>query len=278
MHSLEGILRGIAIDELVNNRELSALTSWIGEHLQYSNRHPFNEVISRLQTVLSDGIVNEDEIADVIWLCNKFRTEDIFFSRVTADMQRLQGILGGIAADGTISVQELRGLQEWMSENEHLKSCWPYDELESLMLAVLADGRIDEKEEKSLKQFFNEFFLHTGHRSIELNESVDIETISGLCAVCPEIAFPDRTFCFTGKSKRATRDEIEQSILALGGLLSQRVTQTIDYLIVGADGNPCWAYACYGRKVEEAVKLRKKGLSMLIVHEHDFWDAYEDNA
>ncbi|MBL8852891.1 MAG: hypothetical protein JNK57_02855 [Planctomycetaceae bacterium] len=278
MHSLEGIVRGIAIDNLVNNRELVALTTWIGDHLQYANRHPFNDVISRLQAILADGVVDEEEIADVVWLCNKFTTEDTYFSKVTSDMQRLQGILGGIVADDKVTELELRGLREWMSDNEHLKTCWPYDELEALLLSILADGHLDEKEEEALKQFFNEFFVHTGHRAIELRSSEDIETISGVCAVCPEIRFPGHAFCFTGKSKRTTRAEIEEKILSLGGSFSPRVTQTIDYLIIGADGNPCWSYACYGRKVEAAVGLRKKGASLLIVHEYDFWDAYEDHA
>ena len=50
-------------------------------------------------------------------------------------------------------------------------------------------------------------------------------------------------------------------------------TKQTDFLIIGADGNPCWAYACYGRKVEKAVHLRKQGSRLLIVHENDFWDA-----
>ncbi len=46
--------------------------------------------------------------------------------------------------------------------------------------------------------------------------------------------------------------------------------------MVGAKGNPCWAFACYGRKVEEAMALRKAGNRLLIVHENDFFDALED--
>lgn len=49
-----------------------------------------------------------------------------------------------------------------------------------------------------------------------------------------------------------------------------------DFLVVGADGNPCWAFACYGRKVEMAIDYRKQGCKLLIVHENDFWDAARD--
>ena len=46
--------------------------------------------------------------------------------------------------------------------------------------------------------------------------------------------------------------------------------------MVGNSGNPCWAYACYGRKIEEAVTLRKAGAKVVIVNETDFWDAVDD--
>ncbi|GMA55471.1 hypothetical protein GCM10025857_68280 [Alicyclobacillus contaminans] len=51
------------------------------------------------------------------------------------------------------------------------------------------------------------------------------------------------------------------------------MTVDTDYLVVGDQGNPCWAFSCYGRKVEKAVKLRKQGRRILIIHEVDFWDA-----
>jgi hypothetical protein len=38
-------------------------------------------------------------------------------------------------------------------------------------------------------------------------------------------------------------------------------------------GNEFWAFACYGRKVEQAYTQRRKGHHIVIVHERDFWDA-----
>lgn len=39
------------------------------------------------------------------------------------------------------------------------------------------------------------------------------------------------------------------------------------------DRNPSWAFACYGRKVKQALAYRKAGSRMLLVYENDFWDA-----
>ena len=64
--------------------------------------------------------------------------------------------------------------------------------------------------------------------------------------------------------------------MAHEGLVEKNVTDRSDYLVIGSGGNPCWAYSCHGRKVEKAVKMRKQGHPIIIVHESDFWDAIED--
>src|SRR5262245_39933921 len=186
-------------------------------------------------------------------------------------MQRLQGLLAGVTADKKIEPHELRYVQGWIDEHQHLKSCWPYDEIEALLLEVMRDEVVDETEHAALMQFFSEFTGRPGHRSL-VTESVST-TARGICAVCPEIIFPERIFCFTGSSKRATRKMMESMIKDRGGQTSKNIVRGLHYLVIGADGNPCWAYACYGRKVEAAVALRKEGLPLVLVHEHDFWDA-----
>jgi hypothetical protein len=56
------------------------------------------------------------------------------------------------------------------------------------------------------------------------------------------------------------------------------VIKELDYLIVAAERNLCWAFSCYGRKVEAAMDLRKSGTRLTIVHENDFWDAVADHG
>ncbi len=94
--------------------------------------------------------------------------------------------------------------------------------------------------------------------------------------MCPEIEFSGATFCFTGAFSKYTRKELAATVERLGGNFSPNITKGVRYLIIGANGNPCWAYACYGRKVEKAIELRKSGARMLLVHENDFQDAVAD--
>jgi NAD-dependent DNA ligase len=92
------------------------------------------------------------------------------------------------------------------------------------------------------------------------------------------VVFQGKVFGFTGASTKYSRKEFEEIVQALGGIVARSVSKKLDYLIIGADGNPCWAYACYGRKVEMAVALRKAGARILLVHENDFHDAVADLA
>jgi hypothetical protein len=276
LHSLEGILKGIAADGLLQAREVRALERWLDDNRELQNKHPFNEISAALTTALADDTLTPEEIADVLWLCERFHTDNIYFDAITSDMQRLHGMMAGCLFDGVITEDELKQLRAWMDDREHLRSCYPYDELQSLILAVLKDGRIDVHEQTMLKHFFAEFINYIGHRAVTKPDPADIDIgmpIAGLCAVDPDIVFPDKCFCFTGASEKAPRSEIAAIITKRNGLFSPRVTQDLDYLVVGADGNPCWAFSCYGRKVELAMKYRRAGCHMLIVHECDFWDA-----
>lgn len=277
IHTLEGMLTGIAIDSAISEQEAAAILGWTDTHSDVLGVHPFNQIIPRLEEALEDGVLDEEEKADLLWLCGQLKTDSKYFNLITSDMQRLQGILYGIAADGVIEIAELDKLQEWMGEREHLRKTWPYDELESLIFSVLADGKIDEVENKYLWAFFKNFTEDAGHHIVEAPAIEEDMNIFGLCASCPEISFKQTQFCITGRSERVPRKELVDTIESLGAVFRKSVVRGLDYLIVGCEGNDAWAFSCYGRKVEQAINLRKQGSPLLIVHENDFWDAVEDS-
>jgi hypothetical protein len=272
VHELHGILLGVTADAKVNDRELSRLNQWITDHREFRDRQPFKEVFGMLSTVLADGIVDESELADLFWMCSRFSDENEYYNEVTADMQRLQGLMAGIAADSIITAEEITALDQWMAKREHLKGCWPFDDLESVITHALKDGKISAEEQSQLLRFFGEFSTSPGQKAVKVTEDLIDFAIGGVCALAPELVFPERVFCLTGTSERAPRSEIQKLIVARGGVCSKSLTKKVHYLVVGCEGNPCWAFSCYGRKVEEAMKLRKDGHKLVIVHEVDFWD------
>ncbi len=277
VNSLLGLIEGMAIDSSINESEVSFLNLWLAEHADVRDRHPYNEMVPVVQAAVEDGVLTQEEHDDIVWLCERLRSTE-YFDQTTADLQRLHAILGGIVSDGQVTEDELRGLSAWLQDHDHLKTCWPYDEIDSLIVGVLKDQRIDAEEHALLKAFFSEFTALMDDRTITSPVVSEGASMVGLCAVCPEIEFTESTFCFTGASSRYTRKELTETVERLGGNFASNVTKNVRYLIIGADGNPCWAYACYGRKVEKAVELRRSGVRVLIVHENDFHDAVADAA
>lgn len=165
INSLLGLLEGIAIDGKVTPGEVSMLRMWLEDHQDVAQRHPFNELVPAVASAVADGVLDDEERQDLLWLCERLRSTE-FFNMVTADMQRLHALVGGIAADGEITVEEMRGLSDWLAEHEQLKTCWPYDEIETLTTKVLGDGSIDAEEQKMLLAFFAEFLAVLDERTV----------------------------------------------------------------------------------------------------------------
>ena len=272
VNSLLGIVEGIAVDGTINDSELGFLDLWIREHHELRDRHPYNELIPVVERSIEDRVLSEEEREDLRWLCERLTSSE-FFDRTSADLQRLHGFLGGVIADAHISEAELRGLSDWLDDHQHLRTCWPYDEIGALVTGVLADGRIEEHEHAMLMRYFADFVEIGDERALAIAPVAHDGEIGGLCAVDPIIEFEGRGFCFTGASSRMTRSELAARVADRGGRMYDAVSKKVDYLVIGADGNPCWAYACYGRKVEKAIEMRRAGARVLIVHEIDFHDA-----
>lgn len=281
VNTLEGILHGIWLDGHINHEEAKELREWCFDHERFLTKAPFDEIVPKLLKALEDGALDQEEYEDIRWVLNNSKIENEYFDAITSDIQELQGIIHGITADGRIEKSELECLHDWLLEREDLKGTYPYDEIESLIVGTLQDGVIDPTEHSALLSFFHSFTSFSLSkrltRSLELACDNTTPTLrkSGICAIDPEIIFSGKVFVFTGISERAPRKEIAEHIAKREGSLSENLSAS-HYLVVGNAGNPAWAFACYGRKVEKAMQLRKEGKRIIIVNEVDFWDALGD--
>ncbi|MFY3790808.1 BRCT domain-containing protein [Ureibacillus sp. MALMAid1270] len=278
VNSLIGILEGIKLDSVVNTLELEEVIHWCSLQRKFQNKFPFSEIIPMIDLALVDGVITEEEIEDILWLCKNVVHQDgfnMYYNVVTSSLQELQGIIHGVMADNVLTEQEITKMFSWMNDHEFLKGYYPFDEIYSLLISIKEDGIISDDEKNMLRAYFSHFIDTRSSyniNEIEMKELQSKYSVTGICVVDPQIIFEGRTFSFTGTSSKAKRSEIAELITNNGGIFNNNVTQQTDYLIVGNDGNPCWAFSCYGRKVEKAVDLRKNGSSILIVHENDFWD------
>lgn len=277
INSLKGILLGINLDKEVNIKELNELKQWAENHKALINRNPFKEFMTIIEETVSNNIPATETIEDLFWLCQKYENDNYYYKALTTDLQTLQGICHGILADGIINEKEVRDLEGWLEQNTHLSTYYPYDEIRSLILSIVSDGIIEEEEILVLKAYLNQFVnIENQEIAKQINDEIADINISGHCTSDPNIDFDGKTFCVTGVLKSGIRAELENLISDLGGIPTKSVTKKTDYLIVGDNGNQAWAFACYGRKVEKALEMRKAGHQICLVHEYDLMDAIED--
>jgi hypothetical protein len=277
INALKGILLGINVDGEITNHEINELKRWVDLHDDLINRNPFNEFMTIIKSTIENDIPPKEAIEDLFWLCQKYESDNYYYNAVTSDLQTLQGLCQGILSDGVITEQEIYGLDKWLKENEHLNSYYPYDEIRSLVLSIISDHKVDEEEILVLKAFFSQFVkLQDETIADKIKKETSDIRIEGLCTSEPQVTFPGKTFCITGVLKRGSRENLQRDIIKLGGIPTESVNKKTDYLIVGDNGNPAWAFSCYGRKVEKALGLRKEGHTITLIHEFDFGDIVDD--
>ena len=279
INTLRGIVAGISTDGTTSGDEINELVHWCTLHSHLRDRHPFSEILPVVEKACEDGVITEDESKDILWICSSFADNAGYYDEITSSIQFLAGMIHGVMADGELADREILAIQSWIDANDFLAGTYPFDEINSLLNTVLADKKIDQEERDTLLAFFSNLIEFKNSFNLAEKDFADLRakySVDGICAICPEIQIKGKTFCFTGESHRASRNEIADIVTRYGGVCRGSVSKKTDYLIVGNGGNRCWAYACYGRKIEDAVNLRKEGAPVLIVNETDFWDVIDD--
>jgi hypothetical protein len=266
-HELEGLLRGISADRQILPEEVDRLRSWLSSAEPYRDIRPFSEIRAHLIRALDDGVLSIDECEDLLFVASKYTTVNPYFTALTSGIQVLMGFLTGIAADRHIADEEIEVLRQWIDDWAHLKGLWPYDECESIVVTI-----VTTREREPGLSHLQTIVAHCPIAGEAPDEQV-FGLATAVCATDPVVEFQDRLFVVTGDSSRASRAEIERHIEARGGLIRNGVSVKTDYLIVCDAGSPHWAFACYGRKIDQASRLRKAGHRITIAHERDFWDA-----
>lgn len=276
LFTLKGLLEGILIDDEINSDETLELANWLSVNEALEKYKPFDEIVNALRVILEDGYIDDEEKEDLIWLTSHMTEHNKYYDVVTRSVQTLQGICHGILADNKIEEAEVAGIINWIEDHEFLEGTYPYDELRTLLNSILADMVITDDELNTLKAFLGEFVDCTVSYNVsqaELDELKSMYNIGGLYALHPNVIVQDHAFCITGESSRASRSEMEQIVTEHGGRITKSVSGKTDYLVIGDKGSDAWAFACYGRKVEKALEIRKNGGKVIIVKESDFWSA-----
>jgi len=272
LQTLVGILNGVTSDAVINSTEYQAVQSWVNSKKGYEEKQPYKTVLEIIRVSFNDGILTIDETQNIVWFCNQYISKTSYYDAITAGIQKLTGILKGVIIDGNVNFTELEYLDSWLEEHDFLKNSYPYDEIYNLTTSIIQDKTITPEEQEALLTFCHAFIDDSGHNS---NTTLVSSLKTGFYQIDPTINIQEKCFCITGLSKKYKRREIAEQIELYGGYVVDRVSSKLDYLIVCDEKNTCWAFTCYGRKIEEAIKHRKQGAKLAIVHEYDLYDTLQ---
>ncbi len=270
-NGLIGLIDGITADGVLHEKELAGIANWLLSTKHYERKSPYKQLVSILASALSDFYLDEEEILNIKWFCQKYISGNQYYDQITNGIQRLHGILDGISLDLKINEEEVIYLSDWLTENSFLISHYPYDEVSFLLNRIVEDGEITDAELTELLDFCmlfkqNRLAEDTSTKSIVEHLSVNIfEPVSNF-----EVY--GKKLCITGASKVYKREQIKSILTTKGGRVVGAMSSSVDYLIVCEERNSCWAYSMYGRKVEEAIKLKQTGAKVNILHIDDIYD------
>jgi hypothetical protein len=269
---LAGLLEGIALDGRILPVEVVELREWCAARRKSAAASAFREVVAKVDAAIEDGVLDEDERADLVWMCGRARATNPYWTVARTDLETLRGVLAGIGADRRVTERELKLLRTLLVSCAHLKGSWPYDEIESVIRSVLADGRIDDGEHRFLVEFTRSFL--GGRPGVARGPVVNEDLIRhGAYAAAPHVQLLGRRFCVTGTSPAKDRARLERVVADLGGEHVRELAAGVDYLVVDAPRDVAWTFSCHGRKIEQALALRQEGARLTIVHADDFWAA-----
>ncbi len=205
----------------------------------------------------NDGLNNHGQPLNRMF--NRRRRED-------RNTDELIGLAKGIAADGVVNQAEAEFLSGWLERNAELRDTWPVNILYDRIDDMLCDGCLDQDEQAELLDLLHQFTGQNPPAAMLENWSSKLPFDQPM----PKIIFEDRTFCFTGKFISGSRDDCRQAVASRGGRFAGAPSKKVDYLVIGILGSEDWAHTSYGRKIEKAMALKRKGHGIMVVSE-DHW-------
>jgi hypothetical protein len=196
--------------------------------------------------------------------------------RAGRGMDELIGICKGVIADGVCIEKEANYLQEWLCRNAEIAAIWPARELACRLARILWDGVVTPEEGEDLKSFLEEATGETdrGREVIKMvGGRANPATTLPLDSPLPQIQFPEREFCFTGRFLSGTRKWCFSQVEQRGGIASNSASRC-HYLVIGEIGSRDWAHTSHGRKIEAAMERKAKETHWPKIVSEEHWSKH----
>jgi NAD-dependent DNA ligase len=175
--------------------------------------------------------------------------------------------------DGEVSCPEVTLLVDWFDANPEAALSYPGNVLARRLERIMEDGVVDDEEREDLGELLAELTGASHGRIIGANAATTLP----IDHPQPELVFDGSLWVFTGKMAFGPRELCEQEVRVRGARCAATVTQSTDYLVIGTIGSRDWYHTTHGRKIEQAVDMRERGIPIAIISE-DHWAAALDRA
>ncbi|WP_159948328.1 BRCT domain-containing protein [Rhizobium sp. 18065] len=176
-------------------------------------------------------------------------------------IDELIGLARGLIADGIVNKQEVEFLQKWLVANGSVTDEPLIRTLYQRVTEILADGSVDQQEMTELLDTLGRF----ADRDFELGETLKSSSLP-VCSPAPDLAFPGKTYCFTGTFNFGQRKHCEAAMLERGAIVGGLSKKT-NFLVIGLYATESWKHSSFGNKILQACEWRDQGHPMSIVSE-----------
>ena len=263
-----GFFEGLFLDGKVRIQEIEALIKWVEHYPEAVSVPHFDSLYQLLIKSAEDPeflLSKHKEIQDQLSI---FRNSKYFIEH-TCDVQRLHGVLAGLASDSDYSDDEIIALNAWLEKHNHLNSDPIYQDIILALNHVRVLNQVSNETKDLLRLTLSRYIQINNFGLPQVSVSSTSENRNP-DFYHGEVEIQGKTICLTGASTRYTKAEWKDVIESQGGIFKDDLTKTVDYLVICNKGNSSWAHMSYGRKFEQALKWQKEGSDIRILTEDDF--------
>ncbi|MBB3048934.1 hypothetical protein FHR99_003208 [Litorivivens lipolytica] len=265
---LRGILEGIEIEGL-KDREIVFLQAWLDSVDALQKDGDLLDLADFVRDILQDGEIEPEERKELAQMvADILEYSDIFADSIDAFTNQLIGFCKGIAADDYISDKEVHELRKMLHTAVGDDFQWPASELAARLDIILADGVITDDERAELLTVVKGV---TGARFTDTGLAEGF-AVTAFCDPMPELPIDGLTVCFTGKCLTASRQKLHEDAQSRGAIVKRSVSSKLQVLVTGELASRDWVYTSHGRKIEQAIQLKRDGHSLALVSEQSWVD------
>jgi hypothetical protein len=192
--------------------------------------------------------------------------------RIDRDINEMLGLIKGVIADGCVNELEVLAVRKWMDTHPDVSACWPGDAIWERLARIFSDGRVSEEEQQDFAALLQATVGESA--TTEMNRATRLP----LDDPAPQLIFRGMTYLFTGRFVYGTRITCEYAVMRLGALCADRVSHKINYVVIGEIGSRDWAHTAMGRKIEDVVHLRERGVPIHVVAEQHWVNSIRSSS